>query len=129
MDKADYINYWRESAEHDLASMYSIFQTGKYDWALFVGHLALEKVLKALWIKNNTQNFPPKIHNLKKLADEAKLEITEEQQILFVEVNEFNIEARYPDYKFQFFKKCTKQFTENYIKKISEIFTCIAEKT
>lgn len=29
--------------------MEGIFNAGKYDWALFVGHLVLEKILRAHW--------------------------------------------------------------------------------
>jgi HEPN domain-containing protein len=50
MDKPDYINFWIKSSEHDLSSMGGNFQIGRYDWALFIRHLALKKILKALWV-------------------------------------------------------------------------------
>ncbi|MCD6384747.1 HEPN domain-containing protein [Candidatus Sumerlaeota bacterium] len=36
-------------------------------------------------------------------------------------ITDFNLEARYPDEKFSFHKKCTREFTETYLKKIEEI--------
>lgn len=36
-------------------------------------------------------------------------------------VKDFNLEARYPDEKFSFHKKCTREFTETYLNKIKEI--------
>lgn len=48
MEKQDYIKYWVKTSEEDLKSMESVFQAEKYDWSLFIGHLSLEKVLKAL---------------------------------------------------------------------------------
>ena len=36
------INYWRESSEQNL------IKTQEYAWALFMGHLVIEKLLKAL---------------------------------------------------------------------------------
>jgi len=51
MEKQDYINYWVETSESDLASMESVFNAGTYNWSLFIGYLALEKLLKAAWIK------------------------------------------------------------------------------
>ncbi len=53
VDKQDYIKYWLKTSEDDLFSMESTFNAGHYDWALFIGHLSLEKILKALWVKNN----------------------------------------------------------------------------
>ncbi len=126
VDKQDYIKYWLKTSEDDLSSMESTFNVGNYDWALFIGHLSLEKILKALWVKNNESDIPPKTHNLKKIADEAKYPATEGEALLLLEINDFNLEARYPDYKFDFHKKCTKEFAENYITKIKELHKCIA---
>ena len=36
-------------------------------------------------------------------------------------ITDFNLEARYPDEKFSFHEKCTKEFTETNLKKIEEI--------
>lgn len=125
MNKNDYINYWIKTSEDDIDSMISNFESGKYDWALFIGHLALEKILKALWVKRNTSDFPPKTHNLRKIAVETKYPITESEDLFLVEINDFNLEARYPDYKFEFYKKCTKDFSKEYILRIQEFHKCI----
>ena len=60
----EHIQYWVESAEHDLDSAESLFTAGKYDWSLFIGHLVLEKILKALYVQDNQNRLPPKTHNL-----------------------------------------------------------------
>ena len=49
-----------------------------------------------------------------------KIDLTEEKRIFFDEVNDFNLEARYPDYKNEFYNRCTKKFTEKYFKQIKE---------
>ena len=64
------IQYWIDSAENDLKTAESLFDTGHYDWCLFVGHLVLEKILKAHWVKHNRNVIHPKIHNLLILAKE-----------------------------------------------------------
>ncbi|WP_408605411.1 HEPN domain-containing protein [Desulfobacula toluolica] len=64
---------------------------------------------------------PPKTHNLIKLARHSNLNLTEEQEILLDEVNDFNLEVRYPQYKNEFYKKCTKKFSANYYQKINEM--------
>ena len=48
-----------------------------YSYALFFGHLALEKLLKALYVFKQEHHAPP-LHNLLRLARAAELEIDEE---------------------------------------------------
>lgn len=125
IDISETINYWLKSAEHDLDSAYAIFSSGRYDWSLFVAHLALEKALKAIWIKNNSEIIPPRTHNLVKLAEGANIKLSDNEKLFLYEVSDFNVEARYPDKKFDFYKKCSKDFAEEYLKKIKEFYECI----
>jgi len=47
----------------------------------------------------------------------------EEKHLLFLdEVNDFNLEVRYPEYKNEFYKTCTKEFTEIYFNKVKEFY-------
>jgi HEPN domain-containing protein len=41
MTQEEHINYWLESAQHDLETAESLFNSGKYDWSLFVAHFVL----------------------------------------------------------------------------------------
>ena len=125
MEKQEYIEYWIKTSINDLSSMESNFKSANYDWSLFIGHLALEKIFKALWIKNNNETNPPRTHNLKKLADEAQFYLSLEDSELLLEINDFNLETRYPDYKLDFHAKCTKEFTGKYLSKIKELHECI----
>ena len=73
MTKEEHVKYWRESSRHDLESAESMFESQKYDWCLFVGHLVLEKILKAIFVDKNDSNMPPKIHNLVRLAELSQI--------------------------------------------------------
>lgn len=128
MEKKDHILYWAESSKNDMASMRNNFLSGNFDWALFIGHLALEKMLKALWVKNNESNFPPRTHNLLKIAREAKCPLDDAEELFLNRVNNFQLETRYPDYKFDFYRQCTKEFTEDNMKQIETFWLCIQEK-
>ena len=119
-DKEELINYWLKSAESDLKVAEHLFEKGDYHYCLFLGHLVLEKTLKALYVKNVDIN-PPYKHSLPLLAQKANLRLTEEQTEFFETITDFNIEARYPDKKFKFYKKCTKEYTEKYFINIKEI--------
>ena len=89
------INYWLKSAASDLKVAEHLFEKGDYHYCLFLGHLVLEKALKALYVKNVDIN-PPYKHSLPLLAKKANLKLTDYQLSLLEDVTEFNIEARYP---------------------------------
>ncbi len=119
MNKDSTINYWIESAACDEKAMNTLFDNGHYSWALFIGHLVIEKLLKAFYIKNKDLDFPH-IHQLLRIAEEAGLDLADDQKDFLLEVTTFNIKARYADYKSRFQKKATREFTERYIIKIRE---------
>lgn len=119
MTKDEIINYWVSSSDNDLKVMSSLLKNRHYGWALFMGHLVLEKLLKAMYVKNVDISIPF-THDLTKLSEKAGLLLTEEQKDLLDEVTTFNIKARYPDYKDRFYKKATKKFTADYITKIKD---------
>ena len=98
-----------------------LFEKGDYHYCLFLGHLVLEKAFKALYVKNVDLN-PPFKHSLPLLATKSKLSLTEAQETFLEEVTDFNIEARYPDIKFSFFKKCTEKFAKTYLTEIKEFY-------
>jgi len=97
--------------------MLTLYENKKFNWALFVGHLMMEKLLKALYVKINN-DYPPFIHNLLRLAEKCNLELNDDQRMFFVTITAFNINARYDDYKLSFQKKCTPEFTGIWIEKL-----------
>jgi HEPN domain-containing protein len=113
-DKQTLIKYWTESSDEDFDTMLAMYDNKKYNWALFVGHLMMEKLLKALYVKINN-DYPPFIHNLLRLAEKCSLSLTDEQKLFFVTITAFNINARYDDYKQSFREKCTPEYTTQWI--------------
>ncbi len=127
MDKGKSIQYWLQSAEDDWKVSNHLFEKGDYSYSLFFGHLAIEKILKTIYINRLNQN-PPYTHRLVYLAEKLSLDLQEEQLELLETITDFNIEARYPDEKFSFKKRCTKDFTEKYLRKIEEIRKWLLEQ-
>ncbi|MEW6419497.1 MAG: HEPN domain-containing protein [Nitrospirota bacterium] len=127
VDKKRSIQYWIESAEDDWRVSTHLFEKGDYSYSLFFGHLTIEKILKAIYVDRLNEN-PPYTHRLVYLAERLSLDLTEEQLGLLETITDFNIEARYPDEKFSFKKRCTKDFTEKYLKKIEEIRKWLLEQ-
>ena len=118
----EHISYWLDSAEHDLETSNTLFEAGKYDWSLFIGHLVLEKLLKAIFVKNNNNKMPSKLHNLVRLSELSFIELDENKKVLFDKINDFNIEVQYPEYKNELYKTCTKEFAEENINYIKELY-------
>ena len=115
------VNYWQKTADHDYKTMKSLFVAKRYDASLFFGHIVLEKILKAL-VAEETKDHAQYTHNLVKLARVSKIKLDEKELNLLKEVNDFNIEARYPEQKLRFYKLCTKAYTGKYIKKIDALY-------
>ena len=127
MNRQQQISYWINSASHDLDVAETLFQSAKYDWCLYIAHLVLEKTLKALYVKN-IDIAPPRIHDLVRLADMAKVELNEDTLEFMDGVNTFNISTRYPDEKLKFYKMCTLEFTEEQFRRIKDIYQCLLQK-
>lgn len=126
MTKQEHITYWITTAQHDLETAEALLKAERNDACLFFGHLALEKILKALWVKSREEGFiPPKSHNLLKIASEARLVLTGEQSAFLGLAEGFNLETRYPDYRLSFYKLCTKEFASTNMGKIRELFKCL----
>ena len=120
MTKEEHVRFWLESSEQDLPVMESLFDKGHFAWALFVGHLVLEKMLKALYVQNKDVT-PPFTHHLLKLAREAGLAADNEQEDFLLEVTTYNIRGRYPDFKHAMQNKATPEYTLERISRIKEI--------
>lgn len=121
------IFYWVESAKHDLDVAETLFKTEKYDWCLFLSHLVIEKMLKAFYVQN-VDVSPPRIHDLVRLADKAKVEFEEDTLEFLDAVNTFNLSTRYPDEKLKFYKMCDYEFTKEQFQRIKEIYQWLVEK-
>jgi HEPN domain-containing protein len=115
--KKEKVKYWLDSAQDDWKVAKHLFQRGDYSYSLFFGHLTAEKILKAIYVSRLNEN-PPFTHRLVSLAEKASLKLSEEKLRLLETVTDFNLEARYPDEKFSFKKKCTKKFTKKYLDQI-----------
>ena len=60
-------NHWIETSDNDFGTMEHLFQSRDYHWALFMGHIVIEKILKACVVKK-TLEHAPFTHDLTRLA-------------------------------------------------------------
>ena len=111
------VKHWVETSDGDFNTMLLLFRSKSYHWALFMGHISIEKLLKAYFVKIN-QAHAPFTHNLYRLAEISGLEISEEYAEWLFKITTFNLNARYDDYKKEFYDICTVDFTKEWIEKI-----------
>lgn len=120
MDIKKLQNYWFDGYKDALLTAEKLYQAKRYHHALFFGHLALEKLLKAVVVKQ-TKDHASVTHDLVKLAKDANLEINSKILNELAEINKFNIRARYDNYKLAFYKTATKEYTAKWISVIKQI--------
>lgn len=90
------IDYWRSSSENDFETAEILISNQKFIQGLFFCHLCIEKILKALIVKE-TRQIPPRSHDLFYLASRITISFgvnhQEHLQILMI----YQLEGRYPD--------------------------------
>lgn len=115
------VAYWVDSAAYDLETGRTLLRSKKYPYALFFGHLALEKLLKAVVVKNSGEHAPYS-HSLIMLARRTGIDIPEAMLDQLAEYMEFHTEARYPDVKMDFYQKCTKEFASEKFAELRKVY-------
>jgi len=67
----------------------------------------------------------PYTHDLVKLAENAEINLSNDQINELEEIKSYNLEARYDDYKQEFYKKANKGYTSMWSNKCKELFIWI----
>jgi len=118
------ITYWHNGAIEDWDVATDLINRGKTRHGLFFAHLALEKLLKA-HVCRQTQDLAPRLHNLSRLAELAKLPLNQTQLDTLADMNAFNLEGRYPDL---ITPAPTAAETQIYLKQANEVFAWLQKQ-
>ena len=127
MDKLEIVAFWRKSAERDLDTASYLYKGKRYDQCLFFCHLALEKVLKDLYVKKFGEH-PLPIHDLFRLTKLIGLNLSTDQETFLKEATTFNIGARYDNIRLDFHKKANKTYTDENYKKCKDVYIWLEKK-
>ncbi|MBI5198173.1 MAG: HEPN domain-containing protein [Nitrospirae bacterium] len=87
---------WLKQSDYDMDTAEYMFNGGRYFYAVFMCHLAMEKALKGLYHKR-LRETPPKIHNLVFLVNSMKVTPPEAMGRFLVRLNEASVVTRYPE--------------------------------
>lgn len=89
------VGYWKGGAREDLGVAELLLERRRTRYALFFGHLALERSLKAL-VTRVTRDIPPRTHDLVRLAALARVSLSPDQDEVLQDMQQYNLEGRYP---------------------------------
>jgi len=89
---------WIKSAEHDLVAADILLSTGHYGWSSFACQQAIEKLLKAGYVRTR-KKIPPHVHKLERLVAIMKLDPPEEHVNNLLEIDQCYTSTRYPGYR------------------------------
>ncbi len=119
----DKVLYWLEIADYDLDTARDMLKAKRYVYVGFMCHQAVEKAMKA--VVASTGVFPPKIHNLKALAEKAGClaKMSPEQIAFLVDLTPMNLETRCPEEKKKIYDLLTASYSKEILRKTEE-FLC-----
>lgn len=105
-----------------------MYKSKDYLHSLFFAHLVLEKLCKALWVKHNEENTPPKIHNLIEILNRANIQYSTEQIKFMIVMNTFQLEERYPDYMNRLYKTYKGKNTNELLRQVKQFSKWLQEQ-
>ncbi|MDR1088377.1 MAG: HEPN domain-containing protein [Coriobacteriales bacterium] len=116
--------YWLDLCDDDVLTAKALLKSERLLPMGFFCHMITEKALKAV-IAERTDEVPPRIHDLAKLANRAGIweSVSDEQKELFKKLTPLQIEARYPEYKERVAATLTKGFCKQLFSE-TEVFLC-----
>ena len=125
----DKVEYWLELCDDDLRAAKNLFASKDYLWMGFICHLIAEKAIKAVLV-NITDEIPPKIHDLQKLAEKAGIysDLSDKQNQLLRDLMPLHIEARYPEYKRAIASTLSDSFCAELLKETEDFLCWIKQK-
>jgi len=88
------VQMWIEKAEYDIITAKAMLNTGRYNYVAFTLQQALEKLLKAFYVKQY-KTAPIRSHNLIYLAKKSSIKLDEDTSKLFEELSSYYVRIRY----------------------------------
>ena len=90
------VERWAEQAQYDLDTARAMLDAGRHLYLLFCCQQVVEKAPKAALV-NRTNDLPPRIHSLIRLAEAAQTALSQERAQFFRELSSYYIQTRYPE--------------------------------
>jgi HEPN domain-containing protein len=121
------ITYWLNLSEYDIKTADAMFNSRRYLYVLFTCQQAVEKLLKAL-VTKNTKSFPPKTHDLLRLAELSTIEMDNTRREFLAKLAFYYIETRYPEELAKISKDINKKTALEYLNKTKTLLRWLKRK-
>ena len=126
MNIEDRIQIWIKQSAHDLEAAEKNVEMGIYDYCLIGCEQAVEKILKAYYLKL-TGKEPPHIHILEELVN--KVDLQDELADLIVELDDYYFLIRYPGFGDEVpYEQCSEEDATSGLEKAKRIFNIVQQK-
>ncbi len=110
---------WADLAAYDLATAEAMLASGRYLYVLFCSQQAVEKLIKAM-IVEKTREFPPRTHDLIRLARAARIPLSEEQDLFLRTLTKYYIGTRYPEEIAAMVPEATQQLAKDLLSRTKD---------
>lgn len=114
------------SAEYDLQTAEHMFNSARYIYVIFMCHLSIEKMLKAI-VAETIKKTPPKTHNLIYLIKLAEIQLPQKLLDFVGQINNASIVTRYPEDFSKLLEVYPRNVAEEYLARTKEIIQCLKE--
>ena len=111
---------WLLSMEYDLKTAASLLKNKQFIYVVFMCHLAIEKILKAV-LSEKFKELPPYTHNLNRLLKIGDITLPDKYQIFVDKINLQSVPTRYPEDFKKVSKEFNKRIAEDYLKQTKEL--------
>ncbi|MBI5873245.1 MAG: HEPN domain-containing protein [Candidatus Omnitrophica bacterium] len=117
---------WLEISAEDLQAAETMLAGGRYLYVIFMCQQAVEKMLKAVYVKNKKE-VPPRTHNLLYLIDVLDIDVGGANRALLSELNQFYLESRYPGERMKLAKEVDKIRAQEVFLKTKGVLECLKQ--
>ena len=123
------VQNWITLAEYDLKTAEAMLQAERYLYVAFTCQQAMEKLLKALFVKEKDQT-PPYTHNLLRLTDTLTIaaELDEEKNRFLETLNSYYIESRYTEEMSGLSEMLHRENAQSIFSTTQELFTWLRDQ-
>jgi len=113
---------WMKQAQYDFDTAQAMFDSGRYIYAVFMSHMAMEKAIKGVFAYK-LKEAPPKSHDLIYLSNKMKLALPGDYQMFIDKLNDLSVPARYPDELDKLLNQYDKKRVSELLTKAKEVLT------
>jgi HEPN domain-containing protein len=117
---------WLRGADYDLQTAQSLWKARRYIYVIFMCHLAVEKLLKAIVTEDST-SLPPRTHNLYRLLELSHIEVLEAHKDIVAKLNTMSVATRYPEDVDALAGEVTRQIARNYLVQTEALLTWLKQ--